>query len=245
MKTLTAVVESNRLAHQSLSSTLMKYCPTLKICKIVQSLQELSQLKKEETPELIFIDYQNLSRLDLDYLKKEKFKSEFIIIFDSNKPTVDFPINLLNPVGYLFKPLNLELLILTIENVKRIFSSKNSRQNIASFKNKIGIPTTQSLEFINIDEVVRCEGITNCTKIVTNTRKKNIVSSYNIGEFKKLLLPFGFYSPHKSHLINLSFINKYKKEGIIVMQYDEQSIIPVARAKRTEFLSLITRPKVF
>lgn len=242
MKTLTAIIGLIPLSDQSLSDTLIQYCPSLTISKMVKTVQDLTIAKKEETPELIFIDAYNLTQSDLEYLKNQKLQSEFIVVLDKNQNNqFTIPFNTLRPIGYLFKPLNIELLILTLETVKRIISSKKLLDKSSIFKNKIGIPTMDGLDFIDIKKIIRCEGLTNCTKIITHSSSKNIISSYNIGEFKKLLIPFGFYSPHKSHLINISFVDKYKKEGVIKMQFDEKAIVPVARSKRTEFLSFVNR----
>jgi two-component system LytT family response regulator len=75
-----------------------------------------------------------------------------------------------------------------------------------------------------------------CTRVITRD-KTDIVSSYNLGEFRKMLEPYGFYSPHKSHLINLNYIRKYHKEGNILMV--NHSYVPVAKRKKKEFLNQV------
>ena len=106
-------------------------------------------------------------------------------------------------------------------------------RNYMNGKNKIGIATLEGIEFIRVEEVIRCEGLQRCTNVVVQNRK-NMVSSYNLGEFIKLLENYGFYSPHRSHLINLSHVHRYDREGIILMT--DQSAIPVSRRKKQEFL---------
>lgn len=101
----------------------------------------------------------------------------------------------------------------------------------------IGIPTLDGFDFISVGEIIRCEGLQKCTRIVT-TSKTDIISSYNIGEFRKLLEPYYFFSPHKSHLINLAFLKKYKREGTIILR--DNSCIPVSKRKKGEFLELVT-----
>ena len=71
----------------------------------------------------------------------------------------------------------------------------------------VGIPNIEGFDFVFVKEIIRCEGLQKCTRIIT-TSKTDIISSYNIGEFRKLLEPYHFFSPHKSHLINLAFINQ-------------------------------------
>ena len=47
-----------------------------------------------------------------------------------------------------------------------------------------------------------------------------------------------FFQVHKSHLINLNYIEKYLKEGYIII--GEQKI-PVSRNRRNEFLEMINK----
>ena len=100
----------------------------------------------------------------------------------------------------------------------------------------VGIPTLDGFDFLFVREIIRCEGLQKCTRIVT-TSKTDIVSSYNIGEFRKMLEPFYFFSPHKSHLINLGFILRYKREGTIILR--DNTCIPVSKRKKSEFLDLV------
>ncbi len=76
------------------------------------------------------------------------------------------------------------------------------------------------------------------TKIVLS-QQRIIYSSYNIGEFVRLLEPYGFFQVHRSHLINLNRIQKYNREGIVIME--DESSVPVSKRRRSEFLRKLTR----
>ena len=52
--------------------------------------------------------------------------------------------------------------------------------------------------------------------------------------FNKLLEHSDFYLVHKSHLINLSYIEKYLNEGYVILTGNAK--IPVSRNRRQEFL---------
>ena len=98
---------------------------------------------------------------------------------------------------------------------------------------RIGIPTFEGYEFVSSEEIIRCEGLQKCSRIHF-LGKPSLVSSYNIGEFEKLLKPYGFFSTHKSHLINLSCIRKYSRDGCLYMS--DNSVVPVARRRKSAFL---------
>jgi len=240
MKTIiVAILHENQLIKDKLSKLIVKYCPDLEVNTSLNSFSDLNDTSHSSLPKIIFVNPYK-SSLEKLKLRKELLKNTAIILLLERDQYWDFPLNYFHPAGYLYKPINEELLIITIENIKNLLSLKQLAQTVSN-PTKIGIPSTDGLDFILVNDIIRCESLGNCTQIILTHHKKNIVSSYNIGEFKKLLLPYGFFCPHKSHLINLLHIDKYKREGIIFMKESKQALIPVAQTKRVQFLNLITR----
>ncbi len=148
--------------------------------------------------------------------------------------------------GFLLKPIEKTALVNAVQRayqqiqLKKVFLEKRTLMDKIVSKHPglelIGIPTIEGYEFIKIEDIVRCEGLQKCTRVVTISRS-DIISSYNIGVFRGKLEPFGFFSPHKSHLINLGKVQKYFKEGTITLS--DNSTVPVARRKKTKFLALL------
>ncbi len=97
----------------------------------------------------------------------------------------------------------------------------------------IGIPTIKGMDFFPVEDIIRCEGFNRCTRIFTKGHPA-LVSAYNLGEFVRLLRPYSFFSPHRSHLINLRHVKSYNREGTIVM--GDNSSVPVSRQKKAAFL---------
>lgn len=118
----------------------------------------------------------------------------------------------------------------------KMTSNLKNKKKPANGNNLIGIPTISGMEYYHTHQIIKCEGLLKCTK-VSLLGQSTIVSSYNIGEFIKLLTPFGFYAPHKSHLINLQHVKKYLKEGTIILT--DNNTVPVSRRRKAEFLTLI------
>ncbi|MEM8528598.1 MAG: LytTR family DNA-binding domain-containing protein [Bacteroidota bacterium] len=238
MKINTVLVDRNIKYQNQLLQLIKTYCPILNLLEPVTNLSDL--IAHDDAIELIFINHAN--ELDTSLQNKSDLlkKAEYISCYEAlNK--CNTPLNTFSPCGYLSYPINEKLLILVVESARKKILLKKSIEKVKMPTNIVAIPTINELEFIAIEDIIRCEGLTNCTRIVTKSSKKDIISSYNIGEFKKLLCSHSFYSPHKSHLVNLAYISQYKREGIIHMANDSRSMIPVARSKRQEFLGLINR----
>jgi len=48
-----------------------------------------------------------------------------------------------------------------------------------------------------------------------------------------------FYLVHKSHLINLNYIDKYLNEGYVILNITFR--VPVSRSRRQDFLELLKK----
>lgn len=229
----------------SLESILSQEFPNINICGKGQTISSTDSLVNEINPELIFINIELL--LNNGYELCDYFSHvNYEIIFLSD--TLNFVADAINckASGYLLKPVQKKPLHIAVNNaLQKIITKHENRRNkliaekffsMSSNDNVIGIPTIEGFEFVSINEIIRCEGLQKCTRVITRD-KTDIVSSYNIGEFRKLLEPLGFYSPHKSHLINLNYIRKYHKEGNILMV--NNSYVPVAKRKKKEFLNQV------
>jgi len=105
-------------------------------------------------------------------------------------------------------------------------------------KKKIIIPSIDGLEIIKIENIIHCEGETGYTKIHLKNGK-SMLSSNSIGHFNKLLDSKDFYLVHKSHLINLNYIDKYLNEGYVILNTTFR--VPVSRSRRQDFLELLKK----
>jgi len=101
---------------------------------------------------------------------------------------------------------------------------------------KIIIPCSKSYDFVHIRDIIRCEGMQNYTKVFLQNGD-TIVSSCNVGVYGKALRNYGFFTCHKSHVINTEKITRYFKEGFVEMQ--DASVAPVSRRRKEEFFSNI------
>jgi two-component system, LytTR family, response regulator len=88
-------------------------------------------------------------------------------------------------------------------------------------------------------EIMHCEGSRNYTKFYL-TNNRNIVLSKNLMEFEKLLARFNcFIRIHKSHLVNINFLDQFvKTDGGYVLLTDNSRLPVASRKKETLFKEL-------
>jgi two-component system LytT family response regulator len=72
----------------------------------------------------------------------------------------------------------------------------------------------------------------------TKDGEKYVVSN-SMKEYEDILEDHGFFRIHKSHIVNISFVNSFDKEGYVVLK--DKTSLPVARRKKSELLDLFTR----
>jgi two-component system LytT family response regulator len=236
-------ISSIIIEHEAVASGFLKKClhsefPDIIVEGEVSNYFQACELIRKLNPELVFLDMNALNKI-------RSLESEFVfetVYISSHTEDAIWALRQ-NACGFILKPLNVGDIVSSVASVISKLSEKAARQvNSVSRDNSlphtqlIGIPTMEGIEFLSVQEIIRFEGLQKCTRTIS-TRKKDLISSYNIGEFRKMLEEYGFYACHKSHLINLMHVRKITKEGFVFLI--DNVGVPLARRKRLEFLQLL------
>jgi two-component system, LytTR family, response regulator len=229
-----------------LERLIINSCPEINISNKAYSLDEIHSNLGESNPELIFVDIDNMRDGEIELVDKF-ISADFEVIFVTNTPDHALDALKYGVAGYIIRPVRKAELVRTVSHAiqkinRKVEHNRNknlleklTRQN--GNEHMLGVPTLEGFEFVVIGDIIRCEGLQKCTRIIT-LDKTDLISSYNLGEFRKLLEPYGFFSPHKSHLINIRFIRKYNREGSIIML--NGSYVPVAKRRKKDFMNQFT-----
>jgi two-component system LytT family response regulator len=243
-------IESIIIDHEPTISLYLKKClvskfPEIDIRGEASNYCEACELIKVINPVLVFSDVTVFNK-NLISQPSENSRHNYEIIYISDRSEDAINAIRQDACGFILKPLKVNDIVASVASAIRKLSERYSHREVQPndsaylpHNQLIGIPTMEGIDFLHVNEIVRCEGLQKCTRIVT-ARGNNIVSSYNIGEFRKILNEFGFFSCHKSHLINLMFVKKLTKEGFVILA--DNSAVPLARRKRIEFLQNVKHP---
>jgi two-component system LytT family response regulator len=239
----TLLIDNDLAAIKILEVMLQENCPQINICGKANTFNEaVDQINLHVRPDVIF------SEIDLPLTSGFKFAESKLVddcelIFVTTNPTYALKAIKKQAAGFLLKPVKKKELLHVVDIAEdRIKEKKDVESNkllIQKYeseeiaKNVVGIPTIEGFEILHLSEIVRCEGMQNCTRIITKDRS-DIISSYNLGKFTRLLGKIDFLSPHKSHLVNIHYIKKYLREGTIIM-YDD-SYVPVSKRRKMDVL---------
>jgi two-component system LytT family response regulator len=150
-------------------------------------------------------------------------------------------------ISYLLKPVDEDDLKETIkrwQQKKTKILAQNQlglmREMLTSIskpKTKVALPTSDGLEFIEIQNIIRCESESNYTRLFCNDKSKHLICR-TLKEVEKVLHENGFIRVHNSHLVNPQFIRKFVRHdgGFIVMEDGIQ--ISVSRTKKERLFEL-------
>lgn len=227
------VIEPMQKEKSGLLAKIQEFCPSVNCFQSTTCFQKAAEVANQAQTDLVFFPFEKIA-----FLHQLPIKSVELICFGVTQT------NLADAIKYKQNAINFLAFPFTKENLTKCVNTALSRiqakllvaKAIKEDTELLGIPTMDGLEFFAIKDIVFCEGFQKCTRLVT-TCNSRILSSYNIGEFRKILVPYNFYMPHKSFLINLKHIKKYHKEGTITMSSGQS--VPVSRRKKREFLERV------
>lgn len=245
----TLIIDKKNKYSQSLETKLKNYCPYLQLNGVFDEAEEYIHLLKNKEIQLLFINPEIVTTAVFDQLNLTAENKALICV--SNSSDFITKKDYWNSVAYLLNPIEENRLINAVEAARqKILKNQNSALLQLALKNSydkeekaedqlIGIPTIKGFEIVPLKSIIRCEGLQKCTRIIVSDGN-SIVSSYNIGLYKKLMAcSEKFISVHRSHLINLQYVSKFRKVGEIVMK--DKSVVPISANKKEAFLSRITK----
>ncbi len=207
-----------------------------------QALSELPHIQ----PDLVFLDIAMPGMNGFEWLEtveEPSFEVVFVTAYD------EFALEALRhaAVGYVLKPIDENELKNAVKNALKNIEAKNSFHHntdllsyLRSNDKLLSIPLTEGIKFIRIDKIVRLEGTAGYTRIVCENGK-DFISSYSLGKFQEMLPEDHFIKTHRSHIVNLDYVETYLHKGFLELTNGDQ--IPLTRPNRKEFWNKMEKRK--
>lgn len=241
------IIDDEKKLREVLRIKIEQFCPNVNILdqgiNAKDGFDKIIKLK----PDLVFLDIAMPGETGFDMLSRF-FEIDFEIIFVTGFNEYALDALKVSAVDYILKPVKTESLVKAvakaearIENRSRLAKYeilKHNLNHIGDQNTKVAIPGANAYEFVKIRDIIRCEGWQKYTKIFLKDGQV-IVSSYNLGVFRDMLESYGFFSTHKSHLVNNSHITRYLKDGTVILS--DGSNAPVARRRKEDFMEQVVK----
>lgn len=241
MKLKAIIVEDEETSREILRNYLKKYCPNVSLLGEAENIEEALILIRNNELDLVFLDVEMPYGNAFDLLEKvgdHSFESIFVTAYNH------YAIDALNAHAsyYLMKPISIDELIKAVDYVVEIKAKENALQDqilipkTNKVNGKITIPQQDGFEILNTADILYCKADDNYTEIYLNNNKKKLVSK-TLKYFEDALTDSGFARIHKSYLVNVGEVIKYKrgKGGSVVLRNGKEVIVSASR--KAELLS--------
>lgn len=242
------IVDDEENGRSNLKEVLKRYCPDVFILSEAASAQEGALIVTQKQPDLVFLDIEMPGGSGFEMLRLLKSR-EFEVIFITAYDQYGIQAIKFSAIDYILKPINYLDLIEAVNKVqKRLFEKKGNKrllnlvQNMESAQNdkRLALPTQNSVEFIEVNSIIRCQADNNYTEFHLLGDRKLLVCK-TLKEYEEILTDFGFFRPHQSHLINMRYLMSYiKSDGGTLVMRDEVHI-PVSRFKKNELKAYLLK----
>lgn len=240
------IVDDELQSHRALRALLERDHPHIQLQATASCVQEGFDVILKIQPELVFLDIEMPDGTGFDLLKKlgrHDFNLIFITAFDQYALTaIKF-----GALDYLLKPIDPEELTRSIRKAEKKREEKIAAEQLQilwqtlqdlngrKLPTRLAISTSEGIHYKMVRDIVRLEAHQNYTEFTLVDNKKKILASTNLGEYEQQFeLYQDFMRVHRSHLVNLNFVDKYVKAdgGYLVMKDGAQ--VSVSRLYRDE-----------
>jgi len=234
------IIEDEANSREILRNYLAKYCPKITLKGEAASIQEGLKLIASNTLDLVFLDVEmpfgNAFDL-LDQLPNRDFETVFVTAY--NHYAMDALNN--HAAYYLMKPINIDELVKAVDYVGEIRKKEDALEdkvlqpNLKSVEGKITLPQQDGFQVLNVKDILYCKADDNYTEI--HLENKKILVSKTLKYFEEALSKFPFARIHKSYLVNVNEVVKYRKgKGGSVMVSNGKELL-VSASKKKDFLA--------
>ncbi len=240
----TILIDDEKNALDVLEMQVQQFCTDINIvAKCEGGVNGIAAIKKLN-PDLIFLDIEMPHKNGFDVLT-ETNQCTYDVIFTTAYNQFAIKAFKFSAVDYLLKPIDIVELQAAIEKVrnkngntrlddkiKLLFQQLQTQQK---HTHKIALPTGDGMQFLEPDEIMRCESDSNYTHIFLANGKK-ITLAKTLKEVEENIEGNPFFRVHQSHLINMNHINKYFKGDSAYIIMNDGTQIAISRNKKEVFL---------
>lgn len=209
-----------------------------------QDPQQGLELIREKECDLLFLDIEMPGMNGFDLIKAAApFNGDVIFTTAYDKFAVKaFEVS---AVDYLLKPVDEEELGRAIQKVRsksdigrlqeRLEVLMSTLQQQDPNIRMIVVPTMESLEFIEVDAIVRFEADSNYTRIHRVEGKPMLVSK-TLKSLELMVEGMGFIRVHNSHLVNVKCIKRLLRGNPATLVMKDGTTLPVSRSRKDDLL---------
>jgi two-component system, LytTR family, response regulator len=243
----TVIIDDDYVSRMILREMLEKFLDNIEILGEAGSVADGIKLIEDSNPDVVLLDISLPDGTGFDLLDKLK-KISFKLIFITAYSEYAIKAFKYSTFDYIIKPINVEDLTKAIMRIPEIHNADNNtsvnslKENLSATVEKnsktIALPEPNGFAIIKVEDIIRCEGKRNYTRIIFKEGAEKIVSR-TLLEFEHLLTPLGFIRIHRSHLVNILNVVRYIKSEGGMVELKSGELLKVSPKHKEELLNKI------
>jgi two-component system LytT family response regulator len=246
------IIDDDYYSRLILREIIRKNIDNIELAGEAGSVDEGLKIIENSNPDLVLLDISMPDGTGFDLLDKIK-KIDFEVIFITAYSEFAIKAFKYSAFDYLMKPISSQDLIAAISRIPgtgkvdntidyKILKS-NLLSNSESGLRTIALPDQNGFAIIEVDKIVRCEGLRNYTRIIFKEGEEKVVSR-TLLEFENLLTPLGFIRIHRSHLVNLANVVRYIKAQGGMVELKTGELLKVSSKYKGDLLNKLLSNKL-
>ena len=242
MRIKTVIVEDEEKSLYVLQELIRQSATDLDVVGVASHVGKAVQVIESTAPQLVFLDVRIADGSGFEVLKQlQQRHFELICITAYDNYALDA--FRFSAIDYLLKPVGMEEWQEALTRVRKKLTERRHYDSIGALlhnlaeanNKKIGIPTANSYDFIDLSTVVWCHSDGGYTTFHLTDGSKH-VACRNLGVYEAMLCSGSFFRIHNNAIINTQHIKSYVKGngGYVVMS--DNTELEVSQRRKAAFL---------
>jgi len=241
------IIDDENASRSLLKAMFTDHHPEIEVIAEADCVETGITLVNNLLPDLIFLDIEMPDGTGFDLLEKIEVQDLHVIFITAHN---DYAIKAIKfgALDYLLKPFGKEVLSEAINRAFEEDSKKITKEQLRILKEIIqsrklprfiDIPTSKGIQYIPIENIIRLQANGNYTEFfLSGTQAKHMTSQILKNYEERLKVYDQFMRVHKSHIVNLNFVDTYLNEGFLIIKDGAQ--VPVSKRYRDDLLNRLT-----
>jgi two-component system LytT family response regulator len=241
----TVIIDDDQLSRSILKKTFEKCFENVILEGEADSVASGLELINRVHPNLVFLDIKLPDGTGFDLIEKLG-NTDFKLIFTTAYSGYAIKAFKYSAFDYIVKPIVPDDIKASLNRINQVSSASTLPRVRAMRDNLFGssedanatiaLPELNGFSIVKIDDIERCEGERNYSRIFFKDGTETLVSR-TLMEFENLLACHGFCRIHRSHLINLKNVVRYLKTGGGMIEMKSGEMLKVSAKYKDELLN--------
>lgn len=256
MQLRSLIVDDVSSSRRELLTLLKENCPEVTVTCEAENIKEAGYYLASGEVDVVFLDIEMPGGNGFELL--ERFRSRnFQVVFVTGHENYSLRAIKMHALDYLVKPVDLTELCTTVHRLKEIKEDESNfmlmQRSLARFQEQLvhsrktehlTLHHLNGFDIVEIREILYLKAERGYTAFVMKNGQRILVSKI-LKVFDEMLSDHGFIRIHKSYLVNIYHVRKYKHEdvGWVIMANGDR--LEVARRRNADFMAAIDAMKIF